>query len=163
LIFFRTKKNGIRRTPDNKQKVGMQKQKLKYDDLLGAKFTHGGNSIEEGFDCWSLCREVYRRLGRDLYEYKHLAEQVMADEKFQYKNVDALIRVGAENFQPLQKPEPFCLVTFIMLPPFVTHIGVVLEDKRYFIHILKQSSVSVERLDSLLWATKIDGYWRYGR
>jgi cell wall-associated NlpC family hydrolase len=135
--------------------------KLNYQDLLGAKFCHGGNSIAEGFDCWSLAREVYRRLGRDLLEYKHLAEQVMADEKFQYDKVDALIRVGAQNFEPLQKPEAYCIVTFILRPPYVTHIGVVLEDKRSFIHILKQSSVAVERLDSLLWATKIDGFWKF--
>jgi hypothetical protein len=135
--------------------------KLKYQDLLGAKFCHGGNFIEEGFDCWSLVREVYRRLGMDLLEYKHLCAEVMAEDKFQYDRVDALINEHKALFVKIVKPEPYCIVTFILRPPYVTHIGVVLEDKRSFIHILKQSSVSVERLDSLLWVNKIDGYWRY--
>jgi hypothetical protein len=136
-------------------------KKLDYNDLLGAKFTHGGNSIAEGFDCWSLVREVYRRLGRELLEYKHLCEQIIKDDKFQYEHVDTLINDRKYLFVRLDRPEPFCIVTFIMLPPFVTHIGVVLEDKRSFIHILKQSSVSVERLDSLLWEKKIDGFWKF--
>jgi len=64
-----------------------------------------------------------------------------------------------ELFFPLEKPEPGCLVTFMLRPPYTTHVGVVLLDRYRFIHITRQTRVAIERLDIDPWAGKISGFW----
>lgn len=64
-------------------------------------------------------------------------------------------------FVELKTPEPFCLVTFMTKPPYTTHIGVVLENCRDFIHNLDMSTkVCIERLDSMLWERRITGFYK---
>lgn len=135
---------------------------LEYKDLLGIPFKYKGSTKEEGFDCWNLCREIYRRLGRELPEYHYFIEQINNDGKFQYENVDKMIKDGSKKWLiKIEKPESYCLVTFMIRPPFTSHIGIVLSDYYRFIHIMRKISVTVERLDSLEWKRRITGYWRY--
>lgn len=68
---------------------------------------------------------------------------------------------GRELFVSLPKPEPWCVVTFAIHPRFVSHVGVVLDDCRRFIHIMEKTSVTAERLDALEWAPRIKGFYRW--
>lgn len=45
-------------------------------------------------------------------------------------------------------------------PPYTSHIGVVLENKYEFIHIMNRSRVTIERLDGLLWKRRVTGYYK---
>lgn len=132
-----------------------------FNDLLGAKFCYGGTSVEQGFDCWQLCREIYRRLGRELPEFQYVVEDIAKDGKFSYENVNQKIESAKPMFEKLDKPEPYCLVSFFIRPRYTSHVGVVLEDCIHFIHIMEKSSVTIERLDAPEWERRITGFWRY--
>lgn len=133
---------------------------FRYDDLLMAKFKYKGSSVEEGFDCWNLCREVYRRIGKELPSFEYLVEDI-AKDGFNYKNVNEIMMDKSKHFKKIEHPEPFCLVSFWIRPPYTTHVGVVLDDCQRFIHILEKGNVMVERLDSLTWKHRITGFWKY--
>lgn len=130
-----------------------------FNDLFGVKFKYGGKSIEEGFDCWNLCREVYRRIGKELPTFEYVVEEIHGIEGA--KNIDKKIAKAKEMFKKLERPEPYCLVTFFIRPPYTSHIGVVLPDCLHFIHIMEKTSVTIERLDAPEWERRITGFWRY--
>lgn len=125
-----------------------------YQKYLGAPFKYGGKSIEEGFDCYNLCREIYKERGIELPEYAYSSNP---DNTL----IHQLINNGKELFIKIEKPEPYCFVLFSLRPPYATHLGVVLDDCLRFIHILAKRSVAVERLDSIIWQRRIEGYYRY--
>ena len=121
-----------------------------YIDLLGKKFKYGGRGPEV-YDCWGLCREVYRRLGIDVPDFQSSSD---------FSEIHQKILQGKELLEQLNEPEPYCMVFFTLRPPYVTHIGIVLNPP-YFIHILEKSEVAVERLDSITWKKRIAGFYRW--
>jgi cell wall-associated NlpC family hydrolase len=126
---------------------------LIYADLLGCEFEYRAEGPDR-FDCWSLCREVYARLGRPFPPYR---PPLIEDKAV----IGAEIERAKQEFTRLDGPEPHCFVTFRMFPPYVTHIGVVMEDCTTFLHVMPLSRVSRERLDHVIWRNKIDGYYRW--
>jgi cell wall-associated NlpC family hydrolase len=129
----------------------LHKAIVEYEDLLGAPFKYGGTSYTDGFDCWTLTKELYRRTGIELPHY--------SSNKSMEVN-DANIKDAKQYYKEIQVPDPICIVTFMLRYPYVSHMGVML-DRLRFIHILKRSSVSVERIDSILWHNRIKGFFKY--
>ena len=124
---------------------------LELHDLLTARFEENGEG--PNYDCWNLCREVYRRAGKFLPRYsEYLAGIVERNNLIQI--------VKSADFERIEKPEPLAIVTFRLKPRMITHMGVVL-DKYRFIHIRKKAGVAIQRLDFGLWAKKIEGFYRY--
>lgn len=122
-----------------------------YLDLLNKPFAWAGRG-PDAYDCYGLCQEIYRRIGRELPDY---------DSSDQTQVIALTLAGGIESWlEQIPQPEPFCLVTFRIVPPFVTHLGVVMDDCQTFLHILQQSMVTRERLSSLQWSRKIAGYYR---
>ncbi len=124
-----------------------------YKDLLGVKFKEGGRNVEEGLDCYGLCMEGGRRAGGPIHKFDIWIEELVAR--------DAAIADGKNSFEQISSPEPFCVVTFKIRPPYVTHMGIVLEDCVSFIHILGKTRVTIARLDNRVFKAKLDGYYRY--
>lgn len=124
---------------------------MDYIDLLGKKFQYNTQGPEH-FDCKGLAFELYRRAGLFFPMYESSSVIEVQNELF----IDGF----AKYFKEIANPEPYSLVAFRIKPPYVTHIGVVMQDSQRFIHIMPRSSVTVERLDSLLWANKIAGFYR---
>ncbi len=120
-----------------------------YADLLGKRFRYGGRGPDE-YDCYGLVMEIYKRIGVDLPDYG------FADN---YKGIDAMVQRFAINFKRLSFPVAPCIVAFMIWPPYVSHIGVVLEGDR-FLHIMQRSQVSRERLSAPEWASRIAGYYQ---
>ncbi len=124
---------------------------MRYFDLLGKTFRYGGRGPDH-YDCYGLVMELYRRQGIDLPEYESFADPRL---------IDAGLSDGRERWVTgIDQPEPGCMVMFRIHPPYVSHIGVMLDSLR-FIHIMHKTSVVVERIDSLLWRDKLAGYYRY--
>lgn len=126
---------------------------MKYGDLIGKQFVPGGRG-PDGFDCYGLVKEIYRRRGIELPEYDY-------DSPDNFSLVHQLIHGEKDLFETLGKPEPFCLVLFAILPPYVSHIGVVLEDCNSFIHASEKVCVAVEKLDHLIWERRIRGFLKW--
>lgn len=120
-------------------------------DLIGKEFELGGRGPIK-FDCWGLCLEVGKRVG------------ILYPEEFTPDNTeqqDESIRKGIDkDFERIDKPEPYCIVTFKIKPVFVDHCGIVLPDCRKFLHTMAGHHVSVNRLDHKILSRKIEGFYR---
>lgn len=124
---------------------------LNYEDLLGKPFRYGGRGSDD-YDCYGLAMEISRRLGKELPDFCSPTEAGLIHQVY---------TEGKDLFKALDKPEPYCIVAFRIHPRYTSHMGVVLEDCNRFIHILKGTSVCIERLDSLLWEKKISGFYKF--
>ena len=125
---------------------------LELHDILLAQFGEDGEGPKE-YNCWNLCREVYRRFGLRLPKYSDYIAVI--------SQRDLLIKtIKDDDFVLISEPEVPCIVTLQLAPRMITHIGVVI-DKRRFIHVRKQSGVAVERLDNRIWKKRIEGFYRY--
>lgn len=124
-----------------------------FTDLVGRPFDLQGKN---GFNCYSLCREVCGRKGINLPDKQpaFTIAPILSERAHE-------INSGKADYVPLLEPEPFCVVTFRIHPKFVTHTGVVLEDCLHFIHIMKKSHVVIERLDLPRWRKRLDGFYRF--
>lgn len=122
-----------------------------YEDLVGIPFKCGGRDTI-ALDCYGLAMLLYERLGIKLPEFG-------ASEDFSI--ISQLIKEGEVYFEKLEKPEPFCLVAFVIRNPYVSHIGIVLEDCNYFIHTMAKRSTAIERLDDLSWSHRIKGFYKW--
>lgn len=126
-----------------------------YADLIGKKFKWNACGPDE-YDCWTLCREIYRRLGKRMPEFSYFID----GEKKQEKSAEEFERHKG-SFTRLDLPVPFCIVAFNLIPRYVSHVGIVLENNYEFIHVLKSTFVVKERLDSIIWERKIAGYYEW--
>ncbi len=129
---------------------------LYYRDLLKCRFAWRGRGPEL-FDCWGICMEMGGRAGKSLPDF-----QYSADPK--KEELDSLIKASEGLFREIERPEPFCLATAIIKPPFVTHTMFVLDDARRFIHIPLDGRPLVERIAA--WrrgmGARIAGFYRIG-
>ncbi len=123
---------------------------LQMDDLLKVKFVKGGRDVSTGLDCYGLCQEVYRRIGKELPEY---------DTPDCRESIDSAINGMKGSFVKLEFCQPYALVLFTIRPPYESHIGVVLEDTTRFIHMLEGTGCSIERLSGHFWKNRIRGYY----
>ncbi len=134
----------------------MHNNEPKYTDLVGAPFCYRGKSKEQGFDCWTLAREIQLRRG------KHMPDYAYSDDAPEPTFLQQLIASGTDEFgEQLNAPEPWCIVFFSLYHGTVSHIGTVLPDCRRFIHTTENVNVTIERLDSPTWARRIRGYYRW--
>ncbi len=124
---------------------------LNYIDLLGKPHKLGAHG-PEAYDCYHLCVEVLHRVGKEIPKYTVPDETVDIHELIEAEKL-----IVAEQ---IEKPEPYCIVTFCVIPGYVTHCGVVLENCKSFIHVMRKISVAVERLDLIPWRNKIRGFYR---
>ena len=104
-----------------------------------------------GFDCLGLAIAVRTAAGLATPDYVY--EEIVPEE------IDRDFR--AYGFKRLDTPAPWCLVTFIDVPPYSSHMGVVLPDTRLFIHTMSagRARSRIEHLDHPVWRAKRTGFW----
>lgn len=125
------------------------------DNLIGKPYKIDGRG-PNFYDCWGLCLEIAKRLGKLLPEH-----QVPKSEKGQ---AILAIQVKNSDFVRLSKPEPWCLVVFRVWDDNGKekwHVGTVLEDCRRFIHITRKSFVCTPLLKHRLWDMFLEGFYKY--
>lgn len=119
-------------------------------DLIGAPFQDGGRD-KNGYDCWGLASEVFRRYGISLPDYRISAfnrEAIFG----QYEAVkNNYIEVSGE------LPVP-CLVFLRFNSTVGNHVGVFVGNGK-FIHARQKTGVCIERLDHPAYRHCIIGYY----
>ena len=130
---------------------------LELCDLLLCEFSKDGNG-PHFYNCWNLSREVFKRAGKTLPLYSEWIQSISMR--------DLLIRKlkNSDDFILLNKPE-FLAIVALRLEPLhpdcITHMGVVVSNRR-FIQVRKNpAGVSIERLDSPRWTKRFEGFYRY--
>jgi len=122
-------------------------------DLIGVPFTPRGRG-PDSYDCWGLAMEVYRRRGIELPEFAY-------GEDLELTVLDGLITGNKHLILELDKPEPWCLIGFSVIPRYEHHIGVSLPDGRRFIHVRRHQRVIISRRSDIVWKRRIRGYYRW--
>lgn len=105
-------------------------------------------------DCYGLVMEIQNRRGVVIPEFAY-------GENIEKSLIHQMVVEGKQLFDKIDQPEPFCFVVFSVFAPYETHIGVVLEDRNSFIHIMREKSVVVSRLDAVAWRHRIRGFYRW--
>ncbi len=98
--------------------------------------------------------EVHRRRGIILPDYAYGAD-------LEITVLHQLISGNKHLILELDRPEPYCLVGFSIIPGYETHIGTVLEDGRRFIHIRRRHRVIISRLNDIVWKRRVRGFYRW--
>lgn len=124
-----------------------------FTDLIGLPYTLHGRDVKKGLDCYGLVMEVSKRMGYYAPEYGNPECDPTLLSRVKEERTDCYIA--------LEKPEPGCLVLFCIIHPYVTHIGVVLDDCNQFIHVVKDKNVCIEKLNSISWRHRIKGFYKW--
>lgn len=122
-------------------------------DLIGKPYAHGGRG-PEAYDCFGLFAELCRRRGLALPP-----EPNPPTREGEAAAIQAAI--ARDRWRRLDAPEPGCAVVFRIVPPYVTHIGMVLDDRMRFVHVRQGTDVTIERLSGPLWASRIAGFYAH--
>lgn len=121
---------------------------------IGIPFKDHGRD-EHGCDCWGLYRmALAREFGKLVPSY----DNAYADANSS-STAGAIDTLRQLDFVSLPYPEVGAAVVFrIMGLPW--HIGMMLSD-HFFLHIMRGINASVERLDSMVWANRVVGFYRH--
>lgn len=115
-------------------------------NYLDVRYTWGGNTADEGFDCSGFTRHVYQRAA---------GIQLPRTTEAQ-ANTQALLPVGREELAPGD------LVFFNTLGRTYSHVGVYVGDNK-FVHAPRTgANVRVENLGSAYWGERFTGARRAG-
>jgi cell wall-associated NlpC family hydrolase len=126
-------------------------EKIEYADLIGVPYKLGGTG-EDGYDCYGLVRELYRRIGIAIPNFTSPAE-------YDKKLIRQMIEQGKSEWIR-QECDDFATTVLIKTPGSL-HVGFCLGNGK-FIHTWKASNgVCVERLHK--WKSSILGYYKHER
>ena len=124
-----------------------------FSDLRVVPFLKGGRDSKVGLDCLGLCEEISRRVGEEVPDFPS------PDCR---EDIDEIVQREKGRFERLENAQPFAWVLFAIHPPYESHIGRVLQDRKHFIHTSAKTGCCVERLDNPFWVKRIKGFFRYG-
>ena len=118
-------------------------------DLLGSPYKVHGRNKEEGFDCYGLVMEIYKRKGEKLPDFFY--DDVKPDDTKEVYNY-ALPYV-----EKVDKPVDMCLCCFA-IPNESKHIGIYIGEGK-MIHAVKNIGVAVT--DVKRYSHFFEGYYRF--
>jgi cell wall-associated NlpC family hydrolase len=122
-----------------------------YADLLGKAYGPGGRG-PSFFDCYGLVKCVLERLGICVPDYPSAKDAGV--------NAALILAAMEAGWEPIKGPEANCIVLFRMELRAGTHVGVMVDTKR-FLHVQEKTRVCVERIDSDMWKRRVMGFYRW--
>ena len=125
---------------------------IDYNDLIGLPFYEFGSGLE-GYNCYSLLREVYLRHG------VNLPETNIAVCACRQASNQEISRHMAASWEKIETPEyPCAVLVGSTHPAFADHVAAYIGRGR-IIHVTINRSVAVDRLSD--WEHKIKGFYKY--
>jgi cell wall-associated NlpC family hydrolase len=126
------------------------------NQYIGIEFNEFGRTPDEGFDCWGLCRWIWKEhYGIDVPRYDEDYEQIA-----NYSEVGNAVKDGiADQWQQVDDIQEGDGVV-LRLNNYPMHIGVIVA-KNTFLHVYRKIQTSIARLDSLQWDRRIVGFYRH--
>jgi cell wall-associated NlpC family hydrolase len=128
---------------------------MRVTDLIGAPFIDGGRG-PEGYDCWGLVCEVFRREGIILRDYREFSLSCHDSEGFSGIFSDEAGRWTRR--EPPDIPIPAVVTIRFNHPVFVNHVGVYVGDGK-FLHTRDKTGACIERIDAPHWRNRIEGFY----
>lgn len=130
---------------------------------LGVPWVWRGRSPEPGWDCYGLLRWCVREAsGIDLPDWLDRTDGVDPDDRSARHDLqDACLSEGRASWTKLARPEAGAgVLLFVHGRP--VHCGFCLGNGQ-FLHVDRKMPTAIDRLDSLRWRDRIEGFYRAGR
>lgn len=126
------------------------------DKYLDIPYVDHGRSVD-GLDCWGLVWLVYKNeFGIDLPSWSAAYENA---DKTSFRSIKKRVDCFS-NWREVDRPQPGDVATFNAGGNF--HVGICLDKYGMWImHIMRGSKVTRERVTSLIWRDRLQGYYRY--
>lgn len=132
---------------------------IQYRDLIGVPFKNRGRDMD-GFDCYGLVQEMYRRYGISIPNYT--ADFDDLEKVNELITSKTAISSNWRRIEPDEELPVPCLLAIRFGTPsgIVNHTGCYIGNGR-FIHIRANIGVCVDRIDSPAWRHVIEGFFEY--
>jgi cell wall-associated NlpC family hydrolase len=121
-------------------------------DLVGVPFIDGGRG-PEGYDCWGLVCEVFKREGITLKDYNLCCHDSEGFYSFFKEELPQWTRHEHPNI-----PSPSVVAIRFNHPVFVNHVGAYIGDGK-FLHTREKIGVCIEKIDAPYWKHRIEGFY----
>jgi len=119
---------------------------------VGIPYTGKGRDLA-GLDCLGLLYLIYKNdLGIDLPDYDNYNH---ADNK----TIEGVFNAGIDEWMRIPNAEPGALV-MLTIGGLTTHLGICIGDNK-FIHCMDGVDCTIDRLDSLRWDKRIEGFYKW--
>jgi len=144
-----------------------------YIDLLQAKFKYNGRGEDNCFDCYGLCMEVSRRLGKELPNITtpdgmiNMQNRIRLEAERQtewfpvppsdgtWGTIEGVTHTGSTQLFGIKEGA----IAYFRVKGLLAHVGIVIAPDR-FIHAWEKSGgVCVERLS--LWRSRLVGIYEH--
>ena len=122
-----------------------------HKDLIGAPYAFG-YSGPEFYDCYGLVIEIYRRLGI------YLPKQLLVSDN--PKEIEDCINANKARWVETSSPKAYDVILFSIAPRFISHIGLVLDSRR-FLHTMLGRNACIEYYDKIPWKNRVRGFYRW--
>ena len=122
-----------------------------YDDLIGKPFAYHGRG-PDSYDCLGLVMEIFKRNNIPIEAFTSLENPAEISNK---------LTAHANQLHEIPSPRPLAVVTFCIVPPYVSHLGVIIDNYGRFIHAIQDCSVSIENINSPLWHRRVKGFYKW--
>jgi cell wall-associated NlpC family hydrolase len=122
---------------------------MRVTDLIGVPFIDGGRG-PEGYDCWGLCLEVFRRCGVALPDYKLCC--------YDSPGFFSLFQGALSQWTRCDPPAVPAVVALKLNFPAVNHAGVYVGEGK-FLHTRDKTGVVIECLNAPQWRHRIEGFY----
>lgn len=132
---------------------------IQYRDLIGVPFKNRGRDMD-GFDCYGLVQEMYRRYGISIPDYT--ADFDDLEKVNELITSKTAISSNWRRIEPDKELPVPCLLAIRFGTPsgIINHTGCYIGNGR-FIHIRANIGVCVDRIDSPAWRHVIEGLFEY--
>lgn len=118
---------------------------------LGVPYKYLGDTLD-GLDCINLCTMIGRDRGINIPNINHQGTTI--DDYQSIFNVRNDVSLWKK-----VEPKEDCLVVF-KINGVVRHVGYMIDDE-YFIHIMQNSNVTVDRITNPQWERRVVGFYEY--
>lgn len=144
-----------------------------YSDLLGSQFAYNARGEDGAYDCYGLCMEISRRLGKELPDVTtpegfinmeallaHEAESgkswlPVPPEDAMWGTMEGVGRDGTVTTYGIKEGA----IAYFRVKGYMAHVGIIIGPDR-FIHAWELAGgVAVERLS--LWRTRLVGIYEH--
>ncbi len=122
-----------------------------YNHLLGKAFAYHGRG-PDSYDCLGLAIEVHKLNGI-------IMPDIQSSENVNIIHASILEHKGL--YEKVNTHGHMVIGLFQLVPRFVTHMGVFIDDYGNFIHITETTNVTIENVNSVIWSRKIRGYYKW--
>jgi len=128
---------------------------IEFEPYSGIPYQCKGRT-HEGVDCWGLIYLFYKeQLGITLPTYDTLYQ-----DSFDKRHIGQLIDAMRGDWVKVPDMAEGDVVLF-RSAGYNFHVGLIMNRSR-FMHVVNEVGVVIERLDSVLWNKRQQGFFRYG-